>query len=222
MKQIRNLGDERQSAMCAYCGDRTTTRDHVPSRILLDEPYPENLPVVPACETCNQGFSQDEEYVACLIECAINGTADISKLTRRKIIRILSTKLSLTQRLNSAHFSEGFRVEEERIENVILKLGRGHSLYELNEPHFEQPESVEYAVISELSDEKLFAFENPPTPSLVPEVGSRGMQRFIVGLPYLEWVIVQPGRYRYLAFVDGRSIVRAVLSEFLAIQVIWN
>lgn len=222
MKQIQNLGDSRQTAMCAYCGGMTTTRDHVPSRILLDEPYPENLPVVPACETCNQGFSQDEEYMACLLECAINGTTDVSRLSRDKVIRILSRKPSLVERLNSSYTSKGFCIEEERVANVILKLGRGHSLFELNEPHFEQPKSIVYAVISELSDKELLIFENPPMSSIVPEVGSRGMQRLIVGLPYLEWVVVQPDRYRYLAFVDGRTVIRAVLSEFLAVQVVWN
>jgi hypothetical protein len=38
---------------CVYCGRVTETRDHVPSRVLLDEPYPDNLPVVPSREACN-------------------------------------------------------------------------------------------------------------------------------------------------------------------------
>lgn len=49
MHQLRNYGDERQLSACVFCRRETETRDHVPSRVLLDEPYPENLPVVPAC-----------------------------------------------------------------------------------------------------------------------------------------------------------------------------
>jgi len=208
--------------MCAYCGDETTTRDHVPSRILLDEPYPENLPVVPACQKCNQGFSMDEEYVACLIECVIIGTTEPSRITREKIRRILLGKPLLADRLRSAHSEDGFIVEVERIRNVVLKLGRGHALYELNEPQFDTPKAIDFAPLSMLSDRDLSTFESQPTPLIFPEVGSRGMQRQIMNFPLLNWVAVQPGRYRYLAFVDNSVVVRAVLSEYLAVQIIWG
>lgn len=33
--------------------------------------------------------------------------------------------------------------------------------------------------------------------------------------------VVQPGRYRYLAFVDGATTVKFVLSEYLACAVVW-
>lgn len=62
MKQIPNYGDIRQIQTCVYSGGGTETRDHVPSKVLLEKPYPENLPIVPACDTCNQSFSSDEEY----------------------------------------------------------------------------------------------------------------------------------------------------------------
>lgn len=37
-----------------------------------------------------------------------------------------------------------------------------------------------------------------------------------------EWIVVQPGRYRYVAFVDDTVVVRMVLSEYLACEVIWS
>ncbi|HET8774378.1 MAG TPA: hypothetical protein VFP80_11320, partial [Thermoanaerobaculia bacterium] len=70
MEQIKSFADERHAAFCAGCGGAPETRDHVPSKVLLDEPYPENLPVVGVCASCNQGVSLDEEYTACVIECA--------------------------------------------------------------------------------------------------------------------------------------------------------
>jgi hypothetical protein len=51
MRQLESYADERLTAACIYCGRATQTRDHVPSRVLLNEPYPNNLPVVPACNT---------------------------------------------------------------------------------------------------------------------------------------------------------------------------
>jgi hypothetical protein len=35
------------------------------------------------------------------------------------------------------------------------------------------------------------------------------------------WIVVQQGRYRYAAESDG-SMVRMVLSEYLACQVVWE
>ncbi|HEY7769949.1 MAG TPA: hypothetical protein VIB55_17395, partial [Longimicrobium sp.] len=77
--------DERHSLYCAYCGDVPSTADHVPSKVLLDQPFPENLPVVRCCITCNNRFSRDEPYVACLIECVISGSVDIDRVRREKV-----------------------------------------------------------------------------------------------------------------------------------------
>ena len=73
MRQLHSFADDRLLAGCVYCSGSTETRDHIPSRVLLDEPYPENLLVIPACGSCNESFSLDEEYVACLVECARTG-----------------------------------------------------------------------------------------------------------------------------------------------------
>ena len=45
-----------------------------------------------------------------------------------------------------------------------------------------------------------------------------GSERFVTQ----DWVDVQEGRYRYLAFDDDGAItVRIVLSEYLACEVVW-
>ena len=37
------------------------------------------------------------------------------------------------------------------------------------------------------------------------------------------WIVIQQGRYRYMAVGSGNSaMVRMVLSEYLGIEVIWN
>jgi hypothetical protein len=64
MDQLRDHADNRLINGCIYCGGPEETRDHVPSRVFLDSPPPENLPVVWACASCNQGFSLDEAYLA--------------------------------------------------------------------------------------------------------------------------------------------------------------
>jgi hypothetical protein len=53
---------------CIYCGaDKDLTDDHVPPKLLLMRPYPENLITVPACEICNQSFQKDDEYMRTML-----------------------------------------------------------------------------------------------------------------------------------------------------------
>src|SRR3972149_4322214 len=98
MEQLTNFGDKRTLAFCAFCGGKTGTRDHCPSRVFLDEPYPENLPIVPACSSCNAGFSADEEYLACFVSCVIAGSTDPEAMAREKTKRILKEKPLLRAR----------------------------------------------------------------------------------------------------------------------------
>ena len=64
MLQRRDYSDKRQRNYCTYCRNELGTRDHVPSKVFLEKPYPDNLPVVPCCQKCNEGFSLDEQYLA--------------------------------------------------------------------------------------------------------------------------------------------------------------
>jgi hypothetical protein len=97
MRQIKDFADDRNKARCVYCGGLDETRDHVPSRVFLDEPLPENLPVVPACIACNNSFSRDEEYLACLIECALTGSVEAAS-ARIKIAGIFARSLAVRRK----------------------------------------------------------------------------------------------------------------------------
>jgi len=126
VKQIRTYVDDRLAAFCYACGGAPATRDHVPPKVFLDEPYPENLPVVGSCRTCNEGASLDEEYVACVLEVAARGTVDPSGLTRPKIVRKLTKNPSLAARLVNAVAEDGTAVAvEQRVSRVLEKVGRG-------------------------------------------------------------------------------------------------
>lgn len=52
---------------CVYCAAPAITRDHVPPKALLEEPWPPNLRTVPACEACNGSWSLDEQYLALVL-----------------------------------------------------------------------------------------------------------------------------------------------------------
>lgn len=229
MEQLPNYGDTRTLAYCAFCGGQTATRDHCPSRVFLDAPYPENLPVVGACLDCNVGFSEDEEYLACLVSCVIAGSTDSHKIPREKIRAILSQKPALRARLEQARTVSGerrtFGPEYDRVVAVVTKLAQGHVLYELHELVARPPDAVECKPFVTMSVAERNDFENPDVAEVWPEVGSRAMRRMVVAGADVSpggWLVVQPGRYRYQAFVGGGLEARIVLHEYLACSVQWQ
>lgn len=224
MRQIKTFSDARLLAHCVYCRGIPNSRDHVPSKVLLDKPYPEQLPFVPACESCNTSFSKHETYVACLIECTISGSVDPADIGREKVRRILEKRPALASRLNRArkitHGEVTFAIEEQRVRRVMLKLARGHAAYELSEPQLAAPSVFAITPLSSLAREQREVFERPPQVNVWPEIGSRAMHRFVAG--DAGWITMQHGRYRYLATADSVVTVRIVLSEYLACEAVWN
>jgi hypothetical protein len=53
---------------CIYCGKRSDIREHVPSKVFLNKPIPIDLPTLPACFLCNNSFSEDELFLALLVQ----------------------------------------------------------------------------------------------------------------------------------------------------------
>lgn len=227
MQQLPDYGDERNKGWCVFCGGLMETRDHAPSRVLLDEPYPENLPVLACCRACNHSFSLDEEYLACLVECAKAGSVEEARAARPKVARILERKTALEWRLAAARSEthEGiiWRPEDERVRNVVVKLARAHIAYEQNEPQLDDPASVSIIPLCLMTDEAREVFEASPNTGLWPEVGSRAMHRLLVGAEGdYPWIEVQPEKYRYLVAAGPEVLVRIVIGEYLAAEVAWN
>ena len=228
MKQIKDCGDDRNKGWCVFCGGVCETKDHVPSRVLLDEPYPANLPAVPACAKCNGSFSRDEEYLACLIECALTGST-AQAANRPKIRGILTRSPALAKRLNDARYETdgqtGFSAENDRVRTVLIKLARGHVAYEQNEPQLGEPTSILIGPITAMSDEQLAAFEvSNCSHELWPEVGSRAMHRVFSGHDLGDggWLEVQPDLYRYRVQCACGFRVQMVIREYLMSEIAWQ
>lgn len=242
MEQLRDYSDERLLLGCIYCGAQNDTREHVPSRVLLDRPYPENLPVVGACQPCNNSFSKDEEYVACLIEAVIAGTTDPAQIRRPAIAVLLDRSPALRARIEASKTYEGntalFKVEHERVRRVLLKLARCHAAYELKQECREEPTSIWWQPLELLPEQFLAEFNAPHAIQTYGEIGSRGMQRLRVAeiklagpsgeerflhLILNDWVEVQEGRYRFQAIDDGGVVrIKIVIGEYLACEAAWE
>jgi hypothetical protein len=174
--------DDRFRGFCVYCGGPPESRDLVPSKVLLDDPLPPGLPIVEACSTCNSGFSIDEEYVACLLDCVIVGSTDLTQVPRKKVRDILARKPQLANRILSGRRQDSngmllWEFEPKRLEAVLVKLARGHTAFEFCLPQLDQPSSINMWPLSTMQDTDREWFKNAGVGEqrLLPEFGSRAV-----------------------------------------------
>jgi hypothetical protein len=228
MQQIKIFSDRRLEDHCTYCGDTPSTKDHVPSKVLLDSPFPDNFPVVPACSKCNNGFSLDEEYFACLLECAICGTTEISKLQRSKVKDLLEQNKSLHYRLMQAKtIFDGqifFKPELNRVHNVALKHARGIVKYEFSECPIEDPVFLNVKPMPNMTLEGLDQFYSMAPQAIFPEIGSRAFKKLEIRGDQIfnSWTIVQEGAFRYSTCLSQGIKVKFVIREYLMCEAQWE
>lgn len=222
-------GDCRLTNFCAYCGKLAETEDHVPSRCFLNEPYPQDMPVVPCCHKCNHEFSKDEEYVSCLIDCMKANTVVPDEIPREKTRRTLLHSPKLQERIASQKREFGgvtvFDVEKERFEKVISKLAYGHLVYENDILSWDSTYSISRWLLSEMSDTLKESFFQPYKGVLLPEVCSHALDHVKLYQEddgdisfYSYWYPVQKGRYAYCVSPDSNK-VKFVIADFLAVEV---
>jgi len=227
VRAITPSADERHAAYCAQCGGAPQTRDHVPPRAFLDEPFPTNLPVVGTCGSCNGGASLDEEYVACLIEVAACGSAVPEDLERPRVRRALARNPALAARFQSAFDPAAVAVaaETDRVRRVVEKMARGLWAYELAEPPLGMSADVAFQSLHTLDSDTRAEFERCRPAQIFAEVGSRMMSRQATAIgegnigTAVGWQLVQPSRFRYAVEFDDRSAVKLVLREYLGVEV---
>lgn len=242
MDQLNNFADSRLIRGCIYCGGPADTRDHVPSKCILEQPYPANLPVVGCCDSCNQNFSKDEQYFVCLLESVLCGSTDPEKIRRPSVARMMQNSPALRQRMENSKTEVNSQIafipEMERVSNVMLKLARGHAAFELRQPCSAKPDHFWCGPLALLSQENRETFDAAHFPQVFGEVGSRNMQRLqVIQMTRLDengreqnidmlindWIDVQDDRYRFLAIDDmGQVVIRIVIAEYFACEVAWG
>lgn len=235
MQHIHDFSDDRNKAWCIHCGaviaSQGCSRDHVPSRSLLLEPYPPNLPCILVCQSCNESFSFDEEYFVAFLGSVLSGSTNPADQVHARSARILSRSEKLRARIEAAkvqHQSNGatqlfWKPEVDRIKRIILKNARGHAFYELGEPLLREPDQIWMAPLSILTASERFHFERSEWDGLLPEVGSRMLERVFSGHDLVDgWIHVQRDVYRYMIVQGTKTLVRSVIAEYLATEVAWD
>lgn len=242
MQYLSDLADDRLIDGCIYCGGKPDTREHVPSRILLNKPFPENLPVMPACADCNQSYSMDEEYVACVIGCMMSGTTMPNEIKDERVSKTLNRKPNLRAAIeNSKSETDSVRVyrfDEKRLLNVLIKLAKGHSAFELGHLERKAPDHYWWDFKKNFSKEEWESFDIAEVTNLLGEIGSRNFQRmYVVEAPFInsvgesettqliinDWVDVQEDVYRYQTIDNEDGVtIRIIIREFIAFEAFWR
>jgi hypothetical protein len=116
---------------CFYCGRPAQSKDHTPSKNLLEKPYPDNLLTIPACFKCNRSYSKDEEYfLNVLVEISTNPTLLLKKSQGGSIYKARKRSAGLRKKIQDS-FIQGedgliyFKSDSDRIKRVIEKNAFG-------------------------------------------------------------------------------------------------
>ena len=232
MIQIEPQNDTRYEDICCYCQkqfDNDKTRDHIPSKVLLDKPYPENLPIAFCCFNCNQSFSTDEEYFACIIEYLIAGTKNAEEIQREKIRKILNKKENLKKiiekNINETNGELSINFAESALKNIIKKIIFGHLSYELSNPYIQNPKYIEFNTIDKLNDLEFQEFINDTSIDIAPEIGTRASLGYNIkdDSPFSSWKIVQENNYQYkLEILESETVLKVIIRNKVYIMAIWN
>lgn len=218
----------QQKSLCFYCGSPADTKDHIPSKVLLDKPYPDNLDEVPCCRKCNNGFSLDEEFSAVAIECVLRQSTHVKDMKREKV-RIICEHSPLllncveesliTDLWGNIHLS----ADNPRIRNFILKLAKAHIKFELGFlPLSLEATEIQIFELKHCTDTSVVeAFLAPVKVSVLPESGSRAVQLLCITANreiLIPWLNSQEGMYSY--HVNPETFeVRILIQEAIGIIV---
>ncbi len=220
---------------CIYCGNPATTREHCPSKVFLSEPYPEDLPTIPACFECNNSFSEDEKYVACFLDILKSTVySDINPFpeTVERLSNDNKLAATLKEEIKLEDSKICYEVNEKRMARILNKLAICHAGFEFDYVDFDNVPFIKYNLIFELSDDQINDFNCIPEINIATEVGSREISTpFIIqnissgeAIAFAFWNDVQEGRYRYQVYLnsDGQVVVKIIIFEFLYCEVIFE
>jgi hypothetical protein len=197
MQHRDTYADERLLDYCIYCGDTPDTKEHVPSKSLLNTPYPENLHIVGACKKCNNGFSFAERYFSNLLK-------------------------KIKSHENKSLDETCLNVDKLLIKKVVVKICQGHAAFELSEVFLGSPSKILANPLIQMTNGQRAIFESPIRNTLLPEVGSRFMIDALSNGGISPWVVVQDRQYRFMTGISDTITVKAIISEYLACEVVWN
>lgn len=228
--------NKRFKSVCIYCrSNQAKSKEHLPSRVFLDTPYPNEYSIVPACENCNIGFSADEVYVSCFVDRLRNALSDNKIPLREKTISAVRHDKGLARIICEQIRRENNKIfvnyQPEPFSKILIKLAKGH-LCQAQDKVVDSDCWVEcyFKFKPDLSEDELYHFEELPYADKASECGSDFTHDLLIvegiGGPsqiIVPWNGVQDGNYRYLTyFKHDLYVVRIVICETLFAEVLFS
>ena len=142
------MSARHRKKICAYCGEfKKLTKDHVPPKLLLEEPYPPNLWTVPSCHDCNASFQEDDKYtrtaLAQDVRASNNAAAQhnlpaiirsLQKPHARKLAEYIASHTRPTDILgpDGTPFGQVIELDRERVNRTGARILRALYFIEMN------------------------------------------------------------------------------------------
>lgn len=182
----------RAITTCIYCGRTAETRDHVPPKALLLEPWPNNLRTVPSCSPCNVDWSLDEQYLGIMIAHLTHHPDIVARLDPGGAIdRALEAAPLLDDRI-----IDSLSVDEVGRVRLTPEIGR---MALIGEKITHGLHVLKYGTGTKLEDYEVLRILGPGE-ELPPRLVA--VQWHWPGLRRKRWTIVQKGVFSYL-FAKG-------------------
>ncbi len=118
---------------CIYCQGPGETSDHVPPQCFFGQPLPDDMITVPACETCNRGFSSDDEFVRNMLVSVAE--AENHPVAKRSLLSKRTRSLRRSRRLYQRTLHTLRPVELVSEGGIIL--GRSYAM-DFNQPQVDR------------------------------------------------------------------------------------
>jgi len=181
----------KRKDVCIYCNESANTKDHVPPRCFLDEPYPLNMTTVPACSQCNESFSKDEQYIMYLSDYLFSIEYNDGDFSREKAELTFAYNDKLEDRMIDSlkvvdNLGVYFNFEYERIIFIIRKISVG--LLFLVFGNTKRVEVSNFIPNTHLSFQQKEELEN------------------------IKWIVVQENRFKY--FISD-TVIYFIINEVL-------
>lgn len=221
---------------CIYCGKPSNTREHCPSKVFLEKPYPDDLPVLPACFECNNSFSSDELYTKMYMDSIGYSSGfynNISPLLKKHMSE--NTAFNDAKRDYEYYIENGFFPENNKILRILTKLAICHLVYELYECYSiegceVQPSMIKYTFLLDKNVSSSQIKEPIILEHSLPMVGTRVYNHIFVCEPItshplaepiliMEWTDVQ--QYCYVTWMDSDESfkVRLLINDLLYAEI---
>lgn len=188
---------------CIHCGTAlsrsTSSRDHVPSKLLLRQPYPDNLKTIRVCRSCNTRFSPAEEYLGAFLGLLLTVGDGVNP--RHVLERMIDNNEQMQELfdrslgLDATSAAPRVFVEPDQ---SLLDIALGKNARGLL--HIECGHTQDFQVAKVLA----VPLEN------IPET-----TRALILPPASAWHIVQNETFRYHVLQGPQPVVRAILCEYL-------